>query len=274
MNADDQIYKSFLRISLSFRDAQIRHPAFMVNFDQTQVVYHLGGGLTFDERGTKQVSVLNHEEKRAFTLTVGISGNGDLLPFHSTFKGKSNQSLPKKTAAKYDEAKEIGFIFSYSKTDTYWATAEIVKLYISEIVVPYWNKKKEELGCLSTQECILQIDVWAVHRSQEIRDWLHRTYPWIIIEYVPGGCTGIFQGCDVGIQRVLKLSIKRSQHQDIVIELLDQLDNGVEPDETRLDTTLGTLRDRCVDWLVTAYKYVNKPEIVKKVSVCARCQWH
>ncbi len=116
--------------------------------------------------GTKQVSVLNHEEKRAFTLTVGISGNGDLLPFHSTFKGKSNQSLPKKTAAKYDEAKEIGFIFSYSKTDTYWATAEIVKLYISEIVVPYWNKKKEELGCLSTQECILQIDVWAVHRSR------------------------------------------------------------------------------------------------------------
>ncbi len=46
-------------------------PAFMVNFDQTQVVYHLGGGLTFDERGTKQVSVLNHEEKTGLYAYCG-----------------------------------------------------------------------------------------------------------------------------------------------------------------------------------------------------------
>ncbi len=163
LNAEDQIYKSFLHISLSFCDTQIRHPAFMVNFDQTQVVYHLGRGLSFDKHRMKQVSVLNHEEKWAFTLTMGISVAGDLLPFHATFKGKSNQSLPKKSVPKYNEAKEIGFIFSYSNTDSYWATADIVKLYISEIVMPCWNKKKEELGCSPAQECILQMDVWAVH---------------------------------------------------------------------------------------------------------------
>ncbi|KLO09796.1 hypothetical protein SCHPADRAFT_788445, partial [Schizopora paradoxa] len=188
-DAEDQIYRSFLRISLSFRDARIQHAALMINFDQTQIVYHLGSGFSYDVRGTKQVSVVNHEEKRAFTLTVGISLAGDLLPFHATFKGKSNQSLPKTTASKYDAAEDLGFVFSYSNTDTYWATLDIVKLYISDIVVPYWDKKKAELGCKPSQECILQMDVWSVHRSKDLRDWLRDTYPWIIIEYIPGGCT-------------------------------------------------------------------------------------
>ncbi|KLO09795.1 hypothetical protein SCHPADRAFT_805597, partial [Schizopora paradoxa] len=32
----------------------------------------------------------------------------------------------------------------------------------------------------------------------------------------------------------------------------------------RVDFNIGTLRDRCVNWLVTAYNYINKPEIVIK----------
>ena len=39
---------------------------------------------------------------------------------------------------------------------------------------------------------------------------MYKTYPWIQIHYIPANCTGLFQACDVGIQRVLKLAIKHS----------------------------------------------------------------
>ncbi|KAF8233300.1 hypothetical protein L208DRAFT_1267170 [Tricholoma matsutake] len=51
---------------------------------------------------------------------------------------------------------------------------------------------------------------------------IHHT---IILDCIPGGCTGVAQLCDVGIQQPWKLSIKRSYHEDIVSKILEQLKN-------------------------------------------------
>jgi hypothetical protein len=45
----------------------------------------------------------------------------------------------------------------------------------------------------------------------------------IIIIFVPGGCTGIWQPLYIGVQRVMKLSIKRSAHRDIIDKVSAQL---------------------------------------------------
>ncbi|KAJ7149283.1 hypothetical protein C8R43DRAFT_828505, partial [Mycena crocata] len=66
------------------------------------------------------------------------------------------------------------------------------------------------------------------------------------------------------IQRVLKLSMKRSAHRDIVDEATKQLAAGIPADELKLDTTVGTLRNRSVGWVVQAFHDVNKPELIKK----------
>lgn len=87
----------------------------------------------------------------------------------------------------------------------------------------------------------------------------------IILDYVPGGCTGLFQPCDVGIQKLFKAAIRRAQHNDIVQETIQQLDSGVRPQDVKLDTRLGVLRNCSVSWLVEAYHAINKPEIVLKV---------
>jgi hypothetical protein len=97
-NAVDQIELSFFRHVLTFRDAPIQHAAFHVNMDQTQVVYQLGGGLTFNVIGSSQVPVLNLDEKWAFTLVVAVSATGDLLPFQAVFQGKMKQSVLSRTA--------------------------------------------------------------------------------------------------------------------------------------------------------------------------------
>ncbi|KIK07128.1 hypothetical protein K443DRAFT_87893, partial [Laccaria amethystina LaAM-08-1] len=114
-----------------------------------------------------------------------------------------------------------------------------------------------------SQKSLWSIDVWSVHRSDEFKTWVNQHHPTIILDYVPGGCTGDAQPCDVGIQRLFKLLIRRSYHEDIVNEVLQHLDSGRPL--TTLDTRMPTLRDRSPRWLWNAYQAINKPELVKKV---------
>ncbi|KAF8178771.1 hypothetical protein K438DRAFT_1604426, partial [Mycena galopus ATCC 62051] len=68
----------------------------------------------------------------------------------------------------------------------------------------------------------------------------------IIIIFIPGGCTGVWQPLDVGIQCLLKLSIKRSAHRDVVDEALQQIKADTPPHAIKLDTTV-----RCLFWECT-----------------------
>ena len=88
-------------------------------------------------------------------------------------------------------------------------------------------------------------------------------HPTILLDFIPGGCTGLFQPCDVGIQHIFKHSLKRSFHEDVVEEILDKFDEGVEC--ITVEKKLAVLRDRTVKWLCDAYKTVNEEEMVKKV---------
>lgn len=137
--------------------------------------------------------------------------------------------------------------------------------YVGDILVPYWTRQKELAGAPDDQECILQLDIWSVHKSIQFRTWLDQQYPWIKYRFVPGGCTGIAQPCDVGVQRVFKLAVKRAQHADIVEESLLLLKKDEAAPVIRLDTTLPTLRDRSLQWLIDGYRAINKPDVVKQV---------
>ena len=167
------------------------------------------------------------------------------------------------TAPRYDEADKKGFQFEFLKTSTYWSTLESMKLLLIHVLVPYFENVKRELGLPANQKCLWQINVWTVHRSKEFRDWVKETFPWIIVHNVPANCTRVFQACDVGIQRVLKHSLKQSYHKDIVSDMSGQMDRG---EELVIEKKLGVLRDRAVAWLVRAHDDVNRIDIVKKVS--------
>ena len=111
----------------------------------------------------------------------------------------------------------------------------------------------------------MQLDVWTVHRSHDFTGWKAVNYPWIVLEFVPGGCTGLWQPCDVGIQRLLKLSIKRKQQAHVVEEALSQLKNGIRPEQVKFNTSIVCLRERAVEWLVSSHDEINKPSIVRQV---------
>ncbi|KAI0348213.1 hypothetical protein BDW22DRAFT_1436148 [Trametopsis cervina] len=265
VNAEDQCKASFCRQAISIRNYHI--PACLrVNIDQSQVLLNDAGDRTYEVVGSRQVDGAGKEEKRAFTVLMGVSANGNVLPFQVIWKGKTAGSLPPSTSPFYDEAVAIGITFVPSQTPTYWSTFLTMISYIEITLIPFYNRHKAELGLPKDQEVILQLDVWSVHRSKQFRDHISRVWPEIILDYVPGGCTGIWQPCDVGMQRLMKVVIRRSQQEDIIEETLLQIQAGVPPHQIKLDTSVVTLRRRSVRWMVNAYNSINDPTIVKRVS--------
>jgi hypothetical protein len=183
--------------------------------------------------------------------------------------GKTDASCLSKTSSHYREAIELKFRIEPSKSGTYWSTLETMKIIVAEIISPFFERKKVELNLPPSQHAIWKIDCWSVHKSEDFQDWMIKKYPTIIIIFVPGSCTGLWQPLDVGIQRVLRQSTKRSAHQDVVDEFLAYLADGKPADELFLDTKLPTLRNRLLGWVVKAYHDINNPTLIKKA--CEFC---
>jgi hypothetical protein len=262
-NHEQILKEAHLREAHCIRDYNVP-AALRVNTDQTQMTYQHGTNRTWNESGVKQVATVGQEEKRAFTLVPSISASGVLLPMQAVFVGKTDASCPNAKAPAYNEAMELNFKMVPSKTGTYWSTEATMESLVDETIAPYFDKTKKDLGLSSTQHSIWKIDCWSVHKSAEFRAWMKKNHPTIIVLFIPGGCTGLWQPLDVGIQRILKLSVRRSAHRDIVREVSDQIVRGDEM--IKLDTTLGALRNRAVGWIVNAIHDINKKDIIMKVN--------
>jgi hypothetical protein len=81
------------------------------------------------------------------------------------------------------------------------------------------------------------------------------THPMILIDFVPGGCIGVIQPCDVGIQRPFKHITNQCFLEDIVRMTLTQIDNG---EDISIDEWLPTLQNASFRWLWKAYETLNK----------------
>jgi hypothetical protein len=229
-----------------------------VNTDQTQLVYQQGSSSTWTQRGAKQVATVGQEEKRAFTLVPSILASGKLLAMQSVFGGKT-------ASKRYREAIKLGYCMVPSTTSTYWSNHSTMHQLVDEVIAQYFKAVKTELGLPTTQVSIWKIDCWSVHKSREFLSWMKKNYPNIIVLFVPGGCTGVWQPLNVGIQRLLKLSIKHSAHRDIVDEALSQIQAGTPPSEIKMNTTIGVLRNRSVGWIVQAIHDIDDLAIIMKV---------
>lgn len=196
---------SFLRQAFIIRDHGIP-AALRVNTDQTQTHYQIGGKRTWNKKGEKQIATFGTDEKRAFTLLPSISASSELFPMQTIFHCQTNASCPSTGARRYAEAKGLGFKFEPSHT--YWSTQATMKSLVDEIIAPYFDARKQGL-MLPTSQCALwMIDCWSVHKSKDFRSWMKDAHSNIIISFVPGNLTGIAQPLDVGIQHVLKQSMK------------------------------------------------------------------
>lgn len=197
-----------------------------------------------------------------FILLVSVTCDGTVLPFQAVYQGLTEQSLPQPSAPCYNDCIKAGFHFEFSGTKTYWSNQKTMRTFADHILAPYFAEAKAKAGCPSSQQTMWQIDVWAVHRSEEFQTWMCENHPTITVIFVPGGCTGVVQPCDVGVQRPLKLSVKQSYHEVLVNEVLEQTKEGKA---LTIDNQIGTHHNHSVQWLWNAYAAINQPDLIKMV---------
>ncbi|KAF6760603.1 hypothetical protein DFP72DRAFT_764170, partial [Ephemerocybe angulata] len=145
--------------------------------------------MTWAEKGSKQVAAVGLEEKRAFTVMVSVSSDGQVLPFQSIYEGKTEKVVPSASAPYRRECDEIGCCFEHSRSSTYWSNQLTMKLFVEKILAPYFDRQRERLGLPSASMALWTIDVFSVHRSEEFRTYMKSTHRNIILDFVPGGCT-------------------------------------------------------------------------------------
>ena len=123
----NQSIHSFFRKAYVIKEHDI--PIYLhINFDQTQIIYVPGNRMTWSQTGAKQVGMVGMDEKQAFTLVVGVTADGSLLPFQAVFMGKTKASIPSATDSRnYNEAISAGFKFEFSGTGTYWSNQQTMR---------------------------------------------------------------------------------------------------------------------------------------------------
>jgi DDE superfamily endonuclease len=263
-NVDEILTKAYLHMAYSVKDKSIP-PELMANSDQTQLTLAQGCHMTYAKVGSKQVSTIGTEEKRAITVMVTLTNDSKVLPFQVIYKGSTATSLPSKNCRSRKEAEEAGFLLKASMTKTYWSTQQTMKNFVNKIMAPHFDSMKVRLSLPPDQRSLWQIDCWSVHRSDEFLNWMGKNHETILTHFVPACMTGLFQPCDVGFQHIFKHSLKKCAHEDVVEEVLSKLEKGQAVQDIKADKAVGVLRDRTVHWLWMAHQSLNKPEIVKKV---------
>lgn len=168
----------------------------LVNLDQTGVLLNPSGDMyTYEEKGSKQVGLHGKDEKRAFTSLLSITAEGEMLPSQSIWPGATLQSLPKAEIRKHLE--DLGHIFSInpSESKTHFSCFKSMKEYFKKIITPHRERMILKHDLDENAKCIVLMDCWAVHKSQEMLSWLFKTYSWLIVLFIPAGCTGMYSNC-------------------------------------------------------------------------------
>ena len=79
------------RVSATAAKHDIRHPCFIINWDQTSCILVPAGKYTYANVKSKQVPIVGKDEKRQITAVVASTLEGDMLPLQLIFTGQDKK---------------------------------------------------------------------------------------------------------------------------------------------------------------------------------------
>ncbi|KAG6824721.1 hypothetical protein H0H92_006024 [Tricholoma furcatifolium] len=258
-NATELCERTFFRLFhlLFYYDIPLK---LLINMDQTGILILLSHLKTFHDKGARQVDIVGKDEKRAYTLCVATSAEGDILPFQQVWAGKTEASVPSKGAPGYTEALDLGIKFttaSSNKKTSHFSTLKTMKEWMTDIYVPYVQSVIEADNLPADQKSILLLNCYPVHVGEEFRSYVRAAHPNVFLMFVPANCTGIFQPADVGIQRILKHFLRQETLTYLVDSHRKQVANGLTPAQVKFTTSLPALRDASVQPIVNLFNYLS-----------------
>lgn len=236
---------------------------FILNMDETGVLLQPGGDVTYHEIGARDVPITGAEDKRQFTLLCTVAMSGHLLPFGSLWRGATKLSLPKRVPEDefFELAEAQGHKF-FTAGEKHWSTVKTMMQWVLEIVLPYRAGILVDYPQFQNTPVILYLDVYWCHRCNDFLNWLEssrsQTGCKFIVLFVLANTTSVCQPCDVGLQRPIKHELRRQHMETAILETSMQLQQGIKPENVKLDVSLPHLRNQTPRWLVNTFLVVQK----------------
>ena len=101
------------------------------------------------QEGAKRVELMSKDDKQQITAVFAASFTGDFLPPQLVYQGKTERCLPQ-----FQFPSDWNITFS----PNHWSYELTMKEYFKQIILPYINKKLEDLKLVKNYPALLIFD--------------------------------------------------------------------------------------------------------------------
>ena len=212
---------------------------------------------TMAPRGATQVTVKGKDDKRAITALLGITFKGGMIPPQLIYTGITDRCHPHY---------EFPDDWHITHTSSHWSDEDTMKLYVAEILIPYFERMREYYELPDDHKALLILDTFSAHCCEDFKKLLQDAN--ICYVYVPPGCTDKLQPLDAtgGVNFSFKKLITaywEEYYQECLSFHTDE--NGDIPDDYDVDMRLSTLKPIHAEWIHRSFNEMkNHKEQIKE----------
>lgn len=239
----------------------------VVNMDETPLMVVPRHGSTWGKKG-KRSQAPGATDKRQLTATPWLNADGELVLFHTTFKGKTDRCLPSPQCRGKSCFKEpVPFAFGFSKN--HWVSKETMRQQVQAMETYRCQVIADDPALKDDQYMIVIWDVYCRHRDGDLFTWMRKTFVYIIVLFVPANMTEICQPLDVYFNAPLKtrMADKMSGY------LLKQASDFMEQQQATGDNAVfkpnlrwSALKEPLMVMLAEVVADLREPQMVRKLK--------
>lgn len=213
-----------------------RNLDYVLNMDQTPIFFSCVPRTTLETAGSRTVNIrTSTTSTMRVTVAVTVTASGKMLPSMFVFKGKKGGRIAREFATFPACAK-------YTVQDRAWMDERILQEWIAKVLKPYVEAAPPGV------QPIIFLDSYRCHMMGSVVNAM--TELGVQVEHIPGGCTGLCQPVDVGINAPLKSRV-RHLWEDWMIEQGPNVEKYVAPS-----------RETVANWVISASQSITT-EIIR-----------
>jgi hypothetical protein len=133
--------------------------------------------------------------------------------------------------------------------------------------MPYVERQKEKYELPADSSAVLVLDVWAVHISDEFRNFMKEQYPFVHLVFVPPNCTSKLQVADVMLQKGFKGGIRKHFEAWVTQQISQQIEEG-DIRGLQAEMKMKIIKPLVLSWCVGSWKALEKQRDLIKLG------WH
>ena len=193
------------------------------------------------------------EDKAQITTWIGVSEEGEVLPYQNIYGGKTNRCHPK----------HEGVLWSH--TESHWQTPATYIDVIKSIIIPYRNRQIALLGLPADQWMILKHDLHYSHTDAEVLNFMKENR--IASLFVTAKCTDEMQECDVVINKPYKDGVRQAFRDYLDDNFQKHCDGGLEPALWEPKITVGNFKPFITGFVNKGMENISTPSPEMKEAI-------